>query len=69
MNVGCIDGVALFSVLCSLSLPIFPLSALLVEKLKVKTNVSEAVSTLRVQFEILLMNYGKIQFMMLSNSS
>lgn len=29
--------------MCGLSLPIFPLAALLVEKLKVKTNVSEAV--------------------------
>lgn len=43
-DVVCPDGIRHVYVLCRLSLPIFPLLAMLVEKLKIHTHVSERVS-------------------------
>lgn len=43
-DVVCGDGICHVYMLCRLSLPIFPLLALMVEKLKIHTPVSEQVS-------------------------
>lgn len=43
-DVVCGDGICHVYMLCRLSLPIFPLLAMLVEKLKIHTPVSEQVS-------------------------